>query len=124
MGVDWVLAGSVVLTGLVLVFVILIVLIMVVELTSRIVNSAEKGSGAAPAKAESAAVVVQNTAALQAPRVQAGIEEETVAAIMAAVSCMADSVSGTKYAVKNISRATSGRPVWGFAGMQQNTRPF
>lgn len=124
MGVDWGLAGAVVLTGLVLVFVVLFVLIMIVEFTSRIVNSTTKGGAAVKAAPVPAVQKTQNTAVAQVPAVQAGIEEETVAAIMAAVSCMSDSGSNTHYAVRNINRAKIERPVWGFAGMQQNTRPF
>lgn len=63
-------------------------------------------------------------AAAGLPVVQAGIEEETVAAIMAAISCMTEPDSGARYVVKSISRSKSERPVWGFAGIQQNTRPF
>lgn len=124
MGVDWGLAGAVVLTGLVLVFAVLFVLIMLVEFTSRIVNSATKGGEAVKAAPAPAVAKAQNAAAPQAPLVQAGIEEETVAAIMAAVSCMTDAGPDMQYAVRSINRAKSERPVWGFAGMQQNTRPF
>lgn len=126
LSVDWGLSGAVVLTGLVLVFVILLVLIITVEFTSRIVNSATGGSKASPAKVVSVASApkAQYAVATAAPAVQAGIEEETVAAIMAAVSCMTDQASGVGYAVRSINRAKSDRPVWGFAGMQQNTRPF
>lgn len=121
MSVDWGLAGSVILTGLALVFAILLILIFAVQMTSRIVNSAVK---TVPEAKAAAAQDAPKAAAFQAPAVETGIEEETVAAIMAAVSCMAGTAAGTQYAVKSINRAADARPVWGFAGMQQNTRPF
>jgi sodium pump decarboxylase gamma subunit len=120
LGIDWGQAGSVILSGLVIVFLILIILIAAVELTSRLVKSAEKKTPAAPPAPVKAAPV-----AAPAPFVQAGIEEETVAAISAAVySCLDSGPSVPAYTIKSISRASGARPVWGFAGMRDNTRPF
>jgi sodium pump decarboxylase gamma subunit len=123
LGINWGQAGSVILSGLVIVFLILIILIAAVELTSRLVKSAEKKTqAAAPAP-----VLAPPTVAAPAPFVQAGIEEETVAAISAAVYCCLENATGAgapAYAIKSISRASGVRPVWGFAGMRENTRPF
>jgi sodium pump decarboxylase gamma subunit len=122
LGIDWGQAGSVILSGLVIVFLILIILIAAVELTSRLVKSAEKKTQqSAPAPVKTAPV------AAPAPLVQAGIEEETVAVISAAVYSCLESASGASapaYAIKSINRAAGVRPVWGFAGMRENTRPF
>jgi sodium pump decarboxylase gamma subunit len=122
LGINWGQAGSVILSGLVIVFLILIILIAAVELTSRLVKSAEKKTqAAAPAPVKAAPV------AAPAPLVQAGIEEETVAAISAAVYTCLEGASGAgapAYAIKSIARASGVRPVWGFAGMRENTRPF
>lgn len=133
MSVDWGLAGAVVLTGLVLVFAILIVLICVLVLTGRIVGStADKSvtsTGAASKPAPPVLSVPKPVAVVPAPKpvVQDGIEDETVAVIMSAVyTSLGGSTgdNGVSYAIQSIKRATGGRPVWGFAGMQQNTRPF
>jgi sodium pump decarboxylase gamma subunit len=125
LGIDWGQAGSVILSGLVIVFLILIILIAAVELTSRLVKSAEKKTQtSAPAPVKTAPAPVKTASA---PVVQAGIEEETVAVISAAVySCLenAPGVSAPAYAIQSISRASGVRPVWGFAGMRENTRPF
>jgi sodium pump decarboxylase gamma subunit len=122
LGINWGQAGSVILSGLVIVFLILVILIAAVELTSRLVKSTEKKTqAAAPAPVTAAPV------AAPAPLVQAGIEEETVAAISAAVYCCLENATGASapaYAIKSISRASGVRPVWGFAGMRENTRPF
>lgn len=121
MSFSWDLAGSVILTGLVLVFAILLILILIVQLTSRLVGSGETGG---KAQVKEMAAVIAAPKAQNMPVIQAGIEEETVAAIMAAISCMTDSDSGARYAVRSISRVKGERPVWASAGMQQNTRPF
>lgn len=121
MNVDWGLAGAVILSGLAIVFIVLIVLILLVMLTSKIVNSATEKSAATAAR------LVGPATKPAVPVVQSGIDEETVAVISAAAYSylnIAGENKGGNYAVKSISRATGGRPVWGFAGMQQNTRPF
>lgn len=135
MGIEWGLTGAVILTGLVLVFTVLVVLILMVQITSRIVGniSKEQGSSAAkPAEMPKAAAVTPAAKpsvaiAQKAPVIESGIDGETVAVISAAVhSCMSavSQESGAGYAIQSIKRAAGSRPVWGFAGMQQNTRPF
>lgn len=99
-----------------------IALIAIVAIAAVIVVVKNKYTGAGSGVAAGQPVV--RAAVQNAPAIEAGIDEETVAAIMAAISCMTDSESGTTYAVRSINRAQSGRPAWCFAGMQQNTRPF
>lgn len=111
MYVDWNLAGAVILSGLVIVFALLVILILVVMLTSRIVNGAHKKPVTNPANA---VTVVPD-----------GTDEEAVAVISAAVYAYLEEESpGVSYQIAAIDRAKSTRPAWGFAGMQQNTRPF
>lgn len=129
MNFDWELAGAVILSGLAIVFMILILLIWMVMITGKIVNSASKTTATPAAAPKPAAPAVKPavSAAPTAPVVQSGIEEETVAAISAAVYSTLNTASSSgdvSYVIKSISRATGGRPVWGFAGMQHNTRPF
>lgn len=122
---DWGLAGSVTLSGLVLVFVVLVLLILLVELTSKIMLRGESKKDSAPTAPKPVVAPVVRVASAPSPVVQAGIDEETVAVISAAVySCMDSAAMGTQYAISGIKRAAGERPVWGFAGMQQNTRPF
>ena len=117
---DWNLAGAVTLSGIVIVFLLLGILICTVWLMSSAINKAqEKTSPAAETKTASA----QAVKASPQPTVQAGISGETVAVISAAVAAMQGG-SGGGYNIASIKRARQPRPVWGFAGMQQNTRPF
>lgn len=120
---DWNLAGAVILSGLVIVFLILGILICVVAITGRLSGTGKSGKAApAPAAVKATASV---PAAKPAPAVQAGISGETVAVISAAVAALMDEQApGMNYAVTGIRRKRFSRPVWGFAGMQQNTRPF
>jgi len=123
--------GEVVIPGLLIVFLALIILICVVTLMGRFLSASSKKKAdkktpqapvnAAPAQTSARASAVQSAA----PNVAAGIPGETVAAISAAVACyMQESAPGVSYAIQSISRPRESRPVWGFAGMLQNTRPF
>ncbi len=100
------------------VILILLIVILTVVITSKFVRSSV-AKAAEPARVEAPRPVP-----VSLPIVQTGIEEETVAAIIAAISCMSGGLTGVQYSVRSISRAKESRPVWGFAGMQQNTRPF
>ncbi|HHY52967.1 MAG TPA: OadG family protein [Clostridiales bacterium] len=124
--------GEVVIPGLLIVFLALVIMIYLVMLASRIIGAMvnkkaakqvapQASVGAAPVQATAPAPAVRNAA----PAVAAGIPGETVAAISAAVACyMQESAPGVSYAIQSISRPRESRPVWGFAGMLQNTRPF
>lgn len=124
---SWNLAGAVILSGLVIVFLVLIILIVVVNVTGRLTGSIKKTEPTPPAAptTPSAPTNPAATPSVPAPSVEQGISGETVAVITAAVTAMMDEQApGTAYAVTGIQHARSQRPVWGFAGMQQNTRPF
>lgn len=123
---DWQLAGTVIFTGIVIVFVALFILIALCYLTGAIFTGLDRKSKersqkktAAPTVMPSATPKVQ----VPAPAVEDGIEEETVAAIMAAIS-MVMGGDAKSYAVKSIRRSSVGRPVWAQAGLADNTRPF
>ena len=120
------IALTVLLTGLVVVFVMLIFLTYIIKGYGAIVSSIEgkiggnKKAQASPAPINSASA--KNSAALAAPAVQAGISDEVVAAISAAVYMMYGTSTST---VIGIHRAAqSNRSAWGMAGMLENTRPF
>ena len=81
----------------------------------------KKGSKKAPAKAPAAAPQAVKPAPAPAPVVEAGIPGEVVAAIAAALACME---GGSRYAVRSISRAKTGRSAWGQAGVVSYTEPF
>lgn len=91
---------------------LLVILIWLVILTVRVMNGTRNKKAGMPALA---GVSVARD----------GISEETVAAISAAVyAYMSETEPGALYRIAGISRTAGVRPVWGFAGMQQNTRPF
>lgn len=128
---DGSLAGAIILSGLVIVFVALIILIGVVQITGRVVNKEayapkppEKPSAPPPPSSAPPAAKGPSTS----PAVQQGIAQETVAVISAAVAAVMDEQNpGVAYSIAGIQpqqRSRAQRPVWGFAGMQQNTRPF
>ena len=119
-------SGTTILILLVVVFLALIVLTFVFWLFGKAFghNSAKKQMN--PSELASIAPTVTTvsnvTATAKTPVVQEGIPEEVVAAIAAAVACMAP--EGKKYVLRNVSRAPQGRPVWATAGLIENTRPF
>ena len=113
--------GEVVIPGLLITFIALIILIFAVWVMGRIFSAKKKTDKPAPQAPAAPAA----KAAAPAPVVASGISGETVAAISSAVACyMEESAPGVSYAIRSIGRPRESRPVWGFAGMQQNTRPF
>ena len=89
-------------------------------INSRAARKAEEAKKAAEA-AKAAAKPEPIKAA--APVVEDGIEEETVAVIMAAISAMS-SAEGKKLVLKSVKTAKPQRPAWSTAGIIDNTRPF
>lgn len=123
--IDWNLAGSVILSGMVLVFIVLTLLIIIVEFASRLSGSNKNTQSASVLAAPKAAASAKSSAASVASVPTSGVPGEHIAAISAAVAAMMEEESpGVSYTITNIQRTRGNRPVWGFAGMQQNTRPF
>ena len=125
---------AVVLTGISVVFAGLVILIALVTLYGKIFESINK-SKAAKAEAEKAAKLAAQKAeapAKPAPKpapaakIESGIEEETVAVIMAAISAYG-AASGKKLRVAGIKRAGSSQGntnAWSSAARAELTRPF
>ena len=126
--------AAVVITGIAVVFIALVILICLVGLYGKIFDAVNKSkeAKAAEAKAAEAAQKAREQAPKPAakpaaPVVQDGIEEETVAVIMAAIEAYG-AQSGKKLAVKSI-KASQGtgaarRNAWSAAGIAEATRPF
>lgn len=110
-------------TGIVLVFCVLILLYLLITFEGVIFTSIDKkkGSKKPAAKAPAPAPVPQAAKQAPAPVVEAGIPGEVVAAIAAALACME---GGSRYAVRSISRAKTGRSAWSQAGVVSYTEPF
>lgn len=119
--------ASVVITGIVVVFIGLILLIICVSIYGKIFDSINNKK-AAKKKAEEKAVAEKVSSAPLAPAptapvVEDGIEQEIVAVIAAAVAAMGAS-SGKKLALRSVRTAKPQRSAWASAGISDNTRPF
>lgn len=118
--------ASLVITGMVVVFIGLILLILCVMIYGKIFQSInnkneKKAQDAKAEKAtESVKTIVKTTPAVS---VEDGIDEEVVAVISAAVVAMG-AKSGKKMLVKSVRNAKPSRPAWANAGIADNTRPF
>lgn len=120
--------ASVVITGIVVVFIGLVLLILLVSIYGKIfdvINSRAARKAEEAKKAAEAAKAVAKPEPIKAavPVVEDGIEEETVAVIMAAISAMS-SAEGKKLVLKSVKTAKPQRPAWSTAGIIDNTRPF
>lgn len=120
--------ASVVITGIVVVFIGLVLLILLVSIYGKIfdvINSraARKAEEAKKAAEAAKAATKPEPVKVVAPVVEDGIEEETVAVIMAAISAMS-SAEGKKLVLKSVKTAKPQRPAWSTAGIIDNTRPF
>ncbi|MGN0477191.1 MAG: OadG family transporter subunit [Ruminococcus sp.] len=112
------------LTGFVVVFAVLILLIVIISIYGKICYTAQNSAKEKKEKKEKAAKqeVPAPVKTAPAPTPVSGISDEIVAVIAAAV----DSTYGVGNAkIKSIKKSPSvGRPVWGQAGVLDNTRPF
>lgn len=119
--------SSVVITGIVVVFIGLILLIFFVSFMEKIFESINNKKIKKSQKIlEEKSVTVPNQKAVKpvsVPVIENGIDEEIVAVISAAVAAMS-SGSGKKIALKSVKYAKPSRPVWANAGIAENTRPF
>ena len=118
--------SSVVITGIVVVFIGLILLILFVSIYGKIFElienkkakkNNEKLNSVNPAPVK---VVEKPTSA---PVVEDGIDEEVGAVITAAIAAMS-AKSGKKMVLKSIKNTKPARPAWANAGIVENTRPF
>ena len=119
-----VLSLTILVTGLIVVFLVLIVLTAIIKgYGTAIFNIANKGEKTKEEPAAAAHPSAPVAPAAQAvPHVEAGIPGEVVAAIAAAVYSL-DGMSGS--AIHSIRRARkTSRSAWGMAGIMENTRPF
>lgn len=126
---------AVVLTGLSVVFAGLIILIVLVLVYGKIFEGINKKKDAkqqeklkaeAAKKQEAEKKTVKPSPKQAAPVIESGIEEETVAVIMAAISAYA-SASGKKLRVAGIKHSDTKSlrgNVWSQAARNELTRPF
>lgn len=98
--------------GVVIAVVLLVLLGMMIRINSRIgAMTAQKSDIPAPA------------AQYDSPASNDGIPGEIIAVIAAAVASMYEG-TGKTAAIKSVRRSEIGLPIWGKAGLMENTRPF
>ena len=127
--------SSVVIPGMLVVLVALAIMVGCIYLMSRAVGRIERSKKVPDPVVAPPVQKAALTKAAPAPvpeQLDAAAAGETVAAICAAVTCMMP----VPHVITGIAPVAAGvapsapavpqrqRPVWGFAGMQQNTRPF
>lgn len=124
--------SSVVITGIVVVFIGLILLIVSVSIYGALFSAAAKKKAKKEQEAQNASNSSENLpkpapapvpAPAADPVIEDGIEEETVAVIMAAIACMSAS-GGKKLVLKSVKTSKPQRSAWSSAGIVENTRPF
>ena len=115
--------ASVVITGIVVVFIGLVLLILLVSIYGKIFDVI---NGRAARKAEEAKKAAEAAKAVAKPepiKAAAPVVEDGIAVIMAAISAMS-SAEGKKLVLKSVKTAKPQRPAWSTAGIIDNTRPF
>lgn len=121
-------SAKVILTGFVVVFAMLFLLILIIKIYGAIVsgvqNAADRKRRTKEKVVESlgTATVVQKPAYVTAPTIEAGIPDEVIAVIAAAVEASCEPNAKTR--IKSIKTSNGGRSAWANAGVLDNTRPF
>lgn len=118
------LAVTLLITGFVVVFLVLFLLIGVIKLYGTVVyNALNKRKEKKLQKEEllDAQAVREPAPVQENPAAPDEVPGEVVAVIAAAVDAM---YGKNTVAVKSIKRSSQSRPVWGTAGLMDNTRPF
>lgn len=109
---------TVVITGLVVVFIALILLVVFIAVFGKAFIAASKGEKA-KSNTSQASIQVKEIPTITEP----GIDDEIIAVIAAAISAIS-SETGKKLAIRSIKRADSSVNLWARAGVLENTRPF
>ncbi len=115
---DWSYVFTVVLTGLVVVFLGLILLIAAITIMGKVfesIRSSKKDAKPAPAAKPAKPV--------PAPVSSSADDDEVIAVIAAAVAAMAEA-DGTVYAIKSVKRSAPRRNAWGAAARSEMTSSF
>lgn len=126
MNVDFTLAGAVIFTGLVVVFIALVGLSGLVWLFGKVFvaigNKPKTPDAPKKQTSQPTAKPTPSTSVKPAMVVEDGIGDEIVAVIAAAVAAMSGSEGG--FRLRSVRRAKEARSSWAAAGLVQNTQPF
>lgn len=112
---------AIVFTGLTIVFSALVLLIIFIAVIGLVFKKNKNKDTNKTLKETTKATTTSNNSS---PAIEEGISDEVVAVIAAAIAAMSSESNGTTYAIHAIKRATTGRPAWAMAGLQENTRAF
>ncbi len=116
---EWSYVFTVVLTGLVVVFLGLVLLIAAITIMGKIFEALRTSKkDAKPAPAPKPAVPAK-----PAPAAASADDDEVIAVIAAAVAAMAEA-DGTVYAIKSVKRSAPRRNAWGAAARSEMTSSF
>ena len=119
------LVGTVVFTGLVVVFVALILLVLCVSWFGKIFDYINKPKDKKQKLDSEPKKAIINNDTPVAPAVEDGINDEVVAVITAAVAALNSNAKGVTYSLKSIKKADNfSRRAWANAGIMENSRPF
>lgn len=116
---DWSYVFTVVLTGMVVVFLGLVLLIAAITIMGKIFEALR-----ASKKDEKPAPAAKPAPAPKPPVVSSlADDDEVIAVIAAAVAAMAEA-DGTVYAIKSVKRSAPRRNAWGAAARSEMTSSF
>ena len=111
---------SVVITGLVVVFVALIFLVIFIAGLGKSISALTKEKS----KETYSTKNVLNTLSVNTlPVVEDGIDDEIIAVIAAAIAAIS-SESGSKLSIRSIRKSSNSFNAWSMAGALENTKPF
>lgn len=113
-------AGMTALIGVLVVFGVLVLLTFIFFLFGKVAGRGGTKKAPEPKPVPKAPAPAAKTA--PKPAAPAGMDDEVVAVIAAAVAAMAP--AGKAYRVRRVSEAKPVRTSWAMAGLMDNTRPF
>lgn len=117
------LAMTVLLTGLVIVFLVLFILIVVIKLYGSIVYNAQNRKEQKKASAE--VQINKGSSSVQPEPVKAFEDSEISDEIIAVIAAAVDSMYSTKtHVIRSVKRVKNERSAWSTAGLIECTRPF
>lgn len=120
---DMPLAFTVLLTGIVTVFIVLIILTIVIKGYGNITNYIYKKEGKKPESLKYESAYDQNMTFTENKPQKKQNQDEIIAAISAAVAYIyAD--TQTEYKIKSIKKSSDVRTSWRMQGLFENTNPF
>lgn len=118
---------TVLITGFVVVFAVLLLLIGLVKLYGTIVSSAVASAEKRKAEKQAQTVKAEPEKNVVEATVEAEVNDDVVddGELIAVIAAAVDAMYGKgAVKVKSIKRVPQSRPVWGTAGIMDNTRPF